>query len=138
MSTRKLERETGVDRSAWRKLKEAGAGDINAKTRAEVLARRERLDEERIRKMQVQREILEAELAEKRRELVSAKAVEAACSNAGAIMSAKAYALAESLPGMLVGLNEVEMHSRILGAVDRFILDFREAMARCAAPPRPE
>jgi hypothetical protein len=48
-------------------------------------------------------------------------------------MSAKAYALAESLPGMLVGMSEPEMHRRILSAVEQFIADFREAMTQCAA-----
>jgi hypothetical protein len=132
MNTRKLERETGVDRSAWRRL-DAGGAELSPNARAEVLARRERWDEERIRKMKVQREILETELAEKRRKLVSVQAVEAACLSAGAMMSAKAYALAESLPGMLVGMSEPEMHRRILSAVDQFIADFREAMDQCAA-----
>ncbi len=138
MNTRKLERETGVDRSAWRKLEgKAGAAELSSKERAEVLARRARLDDERLRKLTVQRELLEAELAHKRGELISRARVEADALAAGAAMSALARSFYLDLPGQLVGLTEREMSARIAAAVDVFITNFRLAMDRCAQPDSP-
>jgi hypothetical protein len=132
MNTRKLERETGVDRSAWRKLEAEGVA-VTRKTKKAVLARRERLDEERIAKMKLQREILETELAQRRGELISRARVEQDALSAGSMLSAHAYAMAATLPGQLVGLPENEIFVRLQSAIDRFIEDARAALAVCAA-----
>ena len=75
----------------------------DAETVDDVKARRRELDVQRIERMKAQRRLLDLQIERESGRLISAEQVTADVTRISSAMSARIYALADSLPGRIEG-----------------------------------
>ena len=130
MSRRKLERETGIHGSVWRAEQEAGVDLANTETVDDVKSRRRELDVQRIERMKAQRRLLDLQIERESGRLISAEQVAADVTRISSAMSARVYALADSLPGRLEGCGAPVISEILAKAFDQVFDELRADFRR--------
>ena len=130
MSRRKLERETGIHGSVWRAEAEAGVNLADGETVDDVKARRRELDVQRIERMRAQRRLLDLQIERESGRLISADQVTADVTRISSAMSARIYALADSLPGQVEGCDAQTISQALTRAFDGVFEELRGDLAR--------
>jgi hypothetical protein len=136
MSRRRLQQETGIHGSVWRAEAEAGVNLADAETVDDVKARRRELDVQRIERMKAQRRLLDLQIERESGRLISADQVAADVTRISSAMSAKIYALADSLPGQVEGCNARTISQALTKAFDGVFDELRGDLARMSEDAR--
>ncbi len=136
MSRRKLERETGIHGSVWRAEAEAGVNLADAEAVDDVKARRRELDVQRIERMRAQRRLLDLQIERESGRLISAEQVTSDVTRISSAMSARIYALADSLPGQVEGCDARTISQALARAFDGVFDELRGDLARMCEDSR--
>ncbi len=130
MSRRKFEQTTGISAAIWRAEAEAGVDLADAAAVDDVKARRRELDLQRIERMRAQRKLLDLQIEKESGRLISAEQVTADVTRISSAMSARIYALADSLPGQVEGCNARTISQALTKAFDGVFEELRGDLAR--------
>ncbi len=135
-SRRKLQEQTGIHGSVWRAEAEAGVDLADAETVDDVKARRRELDVQRIERMKAQRRLLDLQIERESGRLISAEQVAADVTRISSAMSARIYALADSLPGQVEGCDARTISRALASAFDGVFDELRADFQRMAEEAR--
>jgi hypothetical protein len=130
VSRRKFEQTTGISAAIWRAEAEAGVDLADAAAVDDVKARRRELDLQRIERMRAQRKLLDLQIEKESGRLISAEQVTADVTRISSAMSARIYALADSLPGQVEGCNARTISQALTKAFDGVFEELRGDLAR--------
>jgi hypothetical protein len=136
MSRRRLQQETGIHASVWREHQEAGVNLADAEAVDDVKARRRELDVQRIERMKAQRRLLDLQIERESGRLISAEQVAADVTRISSAMSARIYALADSLPGQVEGCDARTISQALARAFDGVFEELRGDLARMSQEAR--
>ena len=136
MSRRKLQEQTGIHASVWREHQEAGVNLADAETVDDVKARRRELDVQRIERMKAQRRLLGLQIERESGRVISAEQVAADVTAISSAMSARIYALADSLPGRLEGCGAPVISEILAKAFDQVFDELRADFRRMSEEAR--
>ena len=130
MSRRKLQEQTGIHASVWREHQEAGVNLADTETVDDVKARRRELDVQRIERMKAQRRLLDLQIERESGRLISAEQVASDVTRISSAMSARIYALADSLPGRIEGCGAPVISEILAKAFDQVFDELRADFRR--------
>ena len=136
MSRRKLQEQTGIHGSVWRAEAEAGLDLANTETVDDVKARRRELDVQRIERMRAQRRLLDLQIERESGRLISAEQVAGDVTRISSAMSARIYALADSLPGQVEGCDAQTISRALARAFDGVFEELRGDLSRMSEEAR--
>ena len=136
MSRRKLQEQTGIHGSVWRAEAEAGLDLANTETVDDVKARRRELDVQRIERMRAQRRLLDLQIERESGRLISAEQVASDVTRISSAMSARIYALADSLPGQVEGCDAQTISRALARAFDGVFEELRGDLSRMSEEAR--
>lgn len=102
----------------------------------DVKARRRELDLQRIERMRAQRKLLELQIEREAGRLISAEQVAADVTAISSAMSARIYALADSLPGQVEGCDAQAISQALARAFDGVFEELRADLARMSEEAR--
>ena len=136
MRRRRLQEQTGIHGSVWRAEAEAGVDLANTETVDDVKARRRELDVQRIERMRAQRKLLDLQIEKESGRLISAEQVAADVTRISSAMSARIYALADSLPGRIEGCGAPVISEILAKAFDQVFDELRADFRRMSEEAR--
>jgi hypothetical protein len=102
----------------------------------DVKARRRELDVQRIERMKAQRRLLDLQIEREAGRLISAEQVTADVTAISSPMSARIYALADSLPGRLEGCGAPAISEILAKAFDQVFDELRADLRRMSEEAR--
>jgi hypothetical protein len=125
-STRSLAKEGALSHQELRTLQKEGV-DINEPVTRESRERNKaKLEAARVEKVQLESELIRSKIARQNGELIPVDQVREDVIAAVAAFTAELYALANDVPGQLVGLSEVGIRDKMLTRIDLLVDKVRE------------
>jgi hypothetical protein len=120
-STRAIAQDSALSRQELRTLQKEGI-DINEPVTRESRERNKaKLEAARVEKVQLESELIRSKIARQNGELIPVDQVREDVIAAVAAFTAELYALANDVPGQLVGLLETQIRDKMLARIDLLV-----------------
>jgi hypothetical protein len=125
-STRSLAKEGALSHQELRTLEKEGIDIHEPVTRETREKNKAALERGRVKKIELEAELLRSKIARENGELINVEQVREDVIAAVAAFTAELYALANDVPGQLVGLSEVGIRDKMLARIDLLVDKVRD------------
>ena len=120
-STRAIAQDSALSRQELRTLQKEGIDITEPVTRESRERNKAKLEEARVEKVKLESELIRSKIAREKGELVPVDQVREDVIAAVAAFTAELYALANDVPGQLVGLLETQIRDKMLARIDLLV-----------------
>ena len=120
-STRAIAKDSALSRQELRTLQKEGIDITEPVTRESRERNKAKLEEARVEKVKLESELIRSRIAREKGELIPVEQVREDIIAAVAAFTAELYALANDVPGQLVGLLETQIRDKMLARIDLLV-----------------
>ncbi len=120
-STRAIAKDSALSRQELRTLQKDGVDISEPMTRESRERNKAKLEEARVEKVRLESELIRSKIAREKGELIPVDQVREDVIAAVAAFTAELYALANDVPGQLVGLLETQIRDKMLARIDLLV-----------------
>ena len=120
-STRAIAKDSALSRQELRTLQKEGIDITEPVTRESRERNKAKLEEARVEKVRLESELIRSRIAREKGELIPVEQVREDIIAAVAAFTAELYALANDVPGQLVGLLETQIRDKMLARIDLLV-----------------